>query len=1039
MQTYTHKQAKRFKKLAAAGAITLTLTGSVMQASTLTFADDDVADTTTKSGGDDEKGLKVTPDATNLNKAVKDAQAAGVDVTVADTKTTMVGAKDAAANKERVDGTYADKVKELQDLATQQKAADNKYAKDSADYKTALEAYNKAVKGQTDDANPANPLQPQQLAYEQPFDLTANKTGLSKISATSTKITNKADIPAGDLYNSDYVRQIKVSDNMKPITITYKNVAKDKDTGESLDVTLTLSDFVTEKIDTRGANADSTPYIFVYSNYVDSVSQFNVVAMKQATSYSYSKSGKAYDKPFYQTFGSLNFQDDNRYEFTAPGDGVKATFLNQGTAIANKLQKVSGKASNKVSQAFMGQVGTQQPEGAWDTRPEALTQLGVTYLANNGASVWLGVSGGNGKEPAAKPGDGGYWATYNHILMGANTVAHTAVKPVAPKKPAPLKADVQLENLLVTPEVTKDVEAGTNTGNNEGSDDGKTFMVGDDMTFTFQSTSLPAGRDAYKSLAYTDKLPDGFKFADAKAYDKDGKDVSDQVKVTEKDGTLTVAFTDDAIKKINADTNKAFDLPTITVHGQAGKDGAKLTNVVTLTIDGQPFDSNKVEPVVKDIQVHKDVEAGMKDTATGESVNGKAVVKGQALTYELTTDDLPANRATNVSKFAWTDDLPKYVDYAGFKVVNAAGEDVTDQYEDKGDGKRKFAINLKSVDALNADKTQAYKTDTVLIYTNANQDGVNFKNTAKLALGNGDKTTETVENHTPDYHPIKKDVDVKGNNVDGKHVKQGDTIHYEVVGDLSEMTGMAFSKDSINEKAFGLSDDYDEKRLDVTDAVKKDFTIELEKSDSKNAKSDDKSATSESGAMSDDKAAANESAATSDDQTATSESAATSDDQTATSESATTSDDKTTTKDGDTIFIDKGTATKFDMADVNVNWDSKQGKWSVTPKDPLTFLQKYAGYKLVAHFNPIVKANAKGVIKNVATQTTFGGDKVTNKVTNPLTPAKAKTPAKTKTPDQPAKPVEKTETPEQKAKQLPNTGSNGPLQRMVNWFMGLVK
>ena len=191
--------------------------------------------------------------------------------------------------------------------------------------------------------------------------------------------------------------------------------------------------------------------------------------------------------------------------------------------------------------------------------------------------------------------------------------------------------------------------------------------------------------------------------------------------------------------------------------------------------------------------------------------------------------------------------------------------------------------------------------------------------------------------------------------------------------------------------------------------------------------------------MSDDKAAANESAATSDDQTATSESAATSDDQTATSESATTSDDKTTTKDGDTIFIDKGTATKFDMADVNVNWDSKQGKWSVTPKDPLTFLQKYAGYKLVAHFNPIVKANAKGVIKNVATQTTFGGDKVTNKVTNPLTPAKAKTPAKTKTPDQPAKPVEKTETPEQKAKQLPNTGSNGPLQRMVNWFMGLVK
>ena len=1008
MQTVSRKQAKRFKQLAAAGAITLTLAGSAMQAATPAFAADDDAATTAKAGGADEKGLKVTPDATALNKAVKDAEAAGVKVTTDDPKTTTVAAKDAATNKDRVEATYADKVKELQALAAKQKAADEQYDKDSAAYKTALDAYNKAVKGQTDDANPANPLQPQKLAYEQPFDLTANKSGLSKVSATSTKISDKDNVPAGDLYNSDYVRRIKVSDTTKPITITYKNVAKDKETGESLDVTLTLSDFVTDKIDTQGADADDGSYIYAYSNYADSVSQFNVVAMKQTTSYSYSKSGKDYDKAYYQTYGSLNFQDDNRYEFTAPADGVKATFLNGDTAIAKKLQKVSGKAADKVSEAFMGLVGTQQPEEAWDTRPEALTQLGVTYLVDNGASVWLGVSGGDGKEPAGKAGDGGYWATYNHIMMGANTVAPTAVKPVEPKKPAVFKADVQLETLWVTPEVTKDVDAGTNTGNKDGSDDGKTFMVGDDLTFTFQATELPAGREAYKTLAYTDKLPDGFKFADAKAYDKDGKDVSDQVKVTEKDGTLTVAFTDDAIKAINADTNKAVTLPMITVHGQAEKNGAKLTNVVTLAIDGQPFKSNKVEPVVKDIQVHKDVEAGMKDTATGESVNGKAVVKGQALTYELTTDDLQANRATNVTKFAWSDDLPKYVDYAGFKVVNAAGEDVTDQYEDKGDGKRKFAINLKSTDALNADKTQAYKTDTVLIYTNANQDGVNFKNTAKLALGTGDKTdgkthdktTETVENRTPDYHPVKKDVDAKGNNVDGKNVKPGDTIRYEVVGDLSEMTGLALSKDSITEKTFSLSDNYDKTRLDVTDAVKKDFTIDLVKPETTTDKST--------------KAASSESAATSDDKTAT-------------SESATTTADK---KAGDTIFIDKGTATKFDMADVNVTWDLDKGEWKVTPKNPLSFLQKYAGYELVAHFNPIVKADATGVIENVATQTTFGGDKVTNKVKNPLTPEKKATPAK---------PVEKTETPEQKAKQLPNTGSNGPLQRIVNWFMGLVK
>ena len=76
---------------------------------------------------------------------------------------------------------------------------------------------------------------------------------------TSTKISDKSQIPAGDLYNSDYIRRIKVSDTTKPITITYKNVAKDKESGKSLDVTLTLSDFVTDKIDTQGSSADANP------------------------------------------------------------------------------------------------------------------------------------------------------------------------------------------------------------------------------------------------------------------------------------------------------------------------------------------------------------------------------------------------------------------------------------------------------------------------------------------------------------------------------------------------------------------------------------------------------------------------------------------------------------------------------------------------------------------------------------------------------------------------------------------------------------
>lgn len=1050
MQTYTHKQAKRFKKLAAAGAITLTLTGSVMQASTLTFADDDVADTTTKASGGDEKGLKVTPDATNLNKAVKDAQAAGVDVTVADTKTTTVGAKYAAANKKRVDGTYADKVKELKDLATQQKAADAQYAKDEASYKTALAAYNKAVEGQTNDAEPSNPLQPEQLAYEQPFDLIANKNGLSKVSVTSTKISDKSQITAGDLYNSDYIRRIKVSDTTKPITITYKNVAKDKESGKSLDVTLTLSDFVTDKIDTQGSSADANPYIYVYSNYADSVSQFNVVAMKQSTTYTYSNSGKSYDKDYYQTYGSLNYQDNNRYEFTAPDSGVKATFLNKGTAIANKLQKVSGKASSKASEAFMGVAGTTQPEDAWDTRPEALTELGVTYLVNNGAFVWLGVSGGDGKEPVAKPGDGGYWATYNHIMMGANTVAPTVTKPVEPKKPAPLKAEVQLENLLVTPEVTKDVDAGTNKGNAKGSADGQTFMVGDKMTYSMKASDLPAGRDEYKSLAYTDQLPEGFTFDKASAIDANGNDVSNQLKLTEKDGVFTATFKPGYVAQINKDKAKSTPLPTIIVSGTANKDHVTLKNVFDFVVDGDSYESNEVTNEVSDVTAHKTVEAGVKDTATGNSIDGKSVAKGQILTYELTTDDLPANRATDVKSFVWRDKLPKYVDLKSYKIMDANGEDVTDSYEDKGDGKRNLNLVRKSTTDMNEDKTKVFKNDTVFITVVANEDGVNFKNQATNIINGGDRETNEVTNQTPSYHPEKQDVNDKGEDINGKHVKPGDTIHYKVVGDLSDMTNMAITPDMLKQELFSISDDYDENKLSVTPEIQQNLSVQLEKS----VTSDLKDSEDQSNKDDDDTSVTTDTPQTENDTTSEVSQSETDESQ------SDTSDTEVQPTDG-TIFIGKGTADEFDMNDVTVDWDIKNGRWKLTPKDDVEFLQKYAGNKLIITFSPQVKKGATGVVRNTAIQTTFGNEQETNTVKNPITDETVVTTTEkdrqeitheknvhnkttVDTTSKESSSVKKATTKELAAetapeKQLPTTGSNGPLQRIVNWFMGLVK
>ena len=138
MKTLTHKQAKR---LMAVTAATMMMAGTTVQTMvTVSAADED----STNTSGDKSQGLAVTPDATKLNAAVKSAEDAGVKVTQGKIKTTTVSAKDAAENKSRIDATYANKVKELTDLATKQKAADAQYAKDEAAYKAALEEYNAA-------------------------------------------------------------------------------------------------------------------------------------------------------------------------------------------------------------------------------------------------------------------------------------------------------------------------------------------------------------------------------------------------------------------------------------------------------------------------------------------------------------------------------------------------------------------------------------------------------------------------------------------------------------------------------------------------------------------------------------------------------------------------------------------------------------------------------------------------------------------------------------------------------------------------------
>lgn len=328
-------------------------------------------------------------------------------------------------------------------------AAKKQYDEDLTAYNAAKATYNKLVSDQIEDADPDIALTPSQLAYEQPYELNENRNSLASVTGVET-----TGVSAG--YNSDRAVRFAVA-NGTTATITWKNVAKDKQSGKSLDATIKVSNIQVASNspddDQDSGNSGSTPSVVVYSNFVDNLRTWNVANIGEQLNFSYSDGGAQYNKRTYVTAGSLNAQGTNRklgarYEYAAPGNGVVASFLNSNSEIGRVVQDVHGDASVKVKKGFMYPQGSAQ-SGAWtDSQSEALTKMGVTFLADPGAMVNFGVSGGSGNNNPqnisnadGRAGDsvtgGGTYAFRNHIMLSTSTVAPTATEPVKPTEPTP--------------------------------------------------------------------------------------------------------------------------------------------------------------------------------------------------------------------------------------------------------------------------------------------------------------------------------------------------------------------------------------------------------------------------------------------------------------------------------------------------------------------------------------------------------------------------------------------------------------------------
>ncbi|WP_230589328.1 LPXTG cell wall anchor domain-containing protein [Leuconostoc mesenteroides] len=333
--------------------------------------------------------------------------------------------------------------------------------------------------------------------------------------------------------------------------------------------------------------------------------------------------------------------------------------------------------------------------------------------------------------------------------------------PTEPAKPTPLKGTYGLTQFIVTPEPKKDVDAGQNAGDKDGSDNGKSVIKGDELTYSLKTTDLPADRtDDMKTIKYVDTLPKEVDCKSAKVYSKDGKtDLTKYFKISydKKTRMFTAEANADYLKLINADKTKAFELPIVDVYAIANTSNAKFDNTYDIWENDSKAESNTVENTTPEIKPIKDVESGEAKGDYDKSIDGDEIKKGQEITYALTVNDLPANRASDLKTFKYVDTLPKEVDYKSAKVYSKDGKtDLTKYFKISYDEETRVLTAEANADFLklaNADKTKAFALPVVDVYVTANKDNATIKNTYDI-WENGSKTeSNTVENKTPGVTP----------------------------------------------------------------------------------------------------------------------------------------------------------------------------------------------------------------------------------------------------------------------------------------------
>lgn len=616
-----------------------------------------------------------------------------------------------------------------------------------ADYQEKKAFYDAAIQGQIGDmADPTVALNPEYILVDQPFEIIESRedfvldpTGAGRRARINQDLrwhsrgnnNCSGTLRENDLfywnqtwttYNSSFASGCSVQ-NGDSVRGTWLDRAVDKESGRKLDLTITVSDIVVDSSRPKHPGnvrpIGNRPQVYFYSNSVDNIGLENVIHAKKTYSYRYADTLEPYDKPYYLTIGSLDWSEivsGNKSagalaEFTAPGEGVMASFVGEGSYIRPTMQTVYGGASSQLNRAFyvdIDRMGTDHyPDDLYfhhDNTPETFQKIGVTYLVKNNAEVHVGssYSGTQWREirqDSATQNKGfNYSHIYNHIMSSYSTVApqlgeppHPGPGPTPPEleplQPLPeLPAEPQTPELRQIPlnelpdipeepeEPTEPVaptppsvtyqlrtvtvmDRGDLKVNKAIDDEQEFYSPGDEILFTLEITN--AGEDVLNNVLLHDVPVTGIQHDSLEFLDTAGKPVDGNVINV---GTLTSGETlTMSARALLSEDAQLGDVATNMIRGTSPDDPTKGPETDIQINEDLPSDTDGSDEVTVEINEIPESLIDIIKKINGADANSQATAAGlgtdaetMTVTYEITNTG-----NTTLRDVTLTDDIPE--------------------------------------------------------------------------------------------------------------------------------------------------------------------------------------------------------------------------------------------------------------------------------------------------------------------------------------------------------------------------------------------